>query len=255
MAGVQRLRLVIEGLWAGYSRRPVIKGISASIEGPAIVGIVGPNGSGKTTLLRCLAGLLKPLRGRITVNGIDLLSLSEKARARIVSYVPQRDPVCGLRLIEYVSMGLLPHGLYGSRESEERALECLKMLGIDHLAERRLNEVSGGELRLASIARAIAQNTPIILLDEPLESLDPANRTRVANIIKKLRDEGRTLILTIHSVTEALPLCDLVMGLKSGELVFLKDSKSVTENDLKAVYGVKTRIIEIDGKRIAIPLT
>ena len=250
------VRIVIENLWAGYSRnRAVLRGVSAEINGPTVVGIVGPNGSGKTTLLRCLAGILKPLRGRVAINGVDMAHVSGRARARIVSYVPQRDPVCGLRIIEYVSMGLLPRGLYGSRESEERALECLRILGIEHLAERRLSEVSGGELRLASIARALAQNTPVILLDEPLESLDPSNRARLVETIKRLRDEGKTIVLTIHSVAEALPLCDLIMGLRNGELIFFKESKSVTEHDLEAVYGVEMRIVEVNGKRIAIPIT
>lgn len=244
------LRLV--DLSAGYGRRVVLRSVNLVIEGPGITLILGPNGSGKTTLLRSLIGVAKVLRGSILFDNrrVDRLSFAE--RAKIFSYVPQRDPLCELEVLEYVALGCIPRGTYGSRKCIEEVQRSLERLGIEYLANRRVSTLSGGEARLVSIARALTQSTPILLLDEPFESLDPSNRAKLCKVLKDLARE-KIVLLTSHNVEFVFDLADHIVGIHRGKVVFSKYARDVNADDLFKLYNVEMRIMSVEGKRIIIP--
>ncbi|NPA96591.1 MAG: ABC transporter ATP-binding protein [Crenarchaeota archaeon] len=248
------MELVLRDVWAGYGSRSVLRGVSLHLRDFSLAAVIGPNGSGKTTLLRVVAGLIKPRRGEVIINGVRIDGASPRDRARIVSYVPQRDPVCELEVVEYVALGRYPHGGSIDRRSIEIARETLRELGIEHLASRRLSRLSGGELRLASIARALAQRSPLILLDEPLESLDPRNRAVVLRALRRATSMGHSIILTTHDLGVALTAPSIVVGIRDGRIAFVKAPAQISSRDLESLYGVEIEIVGDGCRRAAIAI-
>ena len=172
------------------SRSKVLEGVSFDIEKGEIFSVLGPNGSGKTTLLKCLNGILKPPSGKINLENIDISRLSVSELAKHIAYVPQiHRPVFSYTVLDIVAMGRNPYigdfSLPGKKDTDI-AIEKLKLLEICHLKNRSYTDLSGGEMQLVMIARALTQEPEILLLDEPISHLDFRNQIRVMQIVKKL---------------------------------------------------------------------
>ena len=177
------MRLEVSGITFSYGNRKVLSDISLKAEDGEIIAILGRNGSGKTTLMRAMLGFLRPESGTITIDGQDILMMDSRTRAKAIAYIPQQtEAVYSYTVLEAVMMGSAPTlSLFSrpGRKEEERALSVLEMLGIGSLARRYVNQISGGERQLVMIARAIAQDARILLLDEPTSSLDYSNQLLV----------------------------------------------------------------------------
>ncbi len=250
--------LEIKNLWFGYGRDFVLKGINIELH-EGIGCLLGPNGAGKTTLLKCVCGVLRPAYGEVVLDGRNVLVLSYVDRAKLISYVPQelslRFPYTVLTV---VLMGRTPHIdiLIGPREEDEKVvLESLELLGIKHLAHRPFTSLSGGEKRLVLIARALAQESRVLLLDEPTSFLDFRNIHLVLSIVKEtVRRTGRTALMTLHDPNIACMYCDEVFIMKDGRIL---DSGSphdvVTENVISRVYGISVKTVKINEHKIILP--
>jgi iron complex transport system ATP-binding protein len=255
------MKLAVEGLQFEYpSRGPVLKGISFQIRHGEVLAILGPNGSGKTTLLRCLLGMHRSYRGRILLDGRDLHTLRRTEAARQLAYVPQTTSlVFPFTVFDVVLMGRTPHLAplaTPGRRDHDLAWEALQRVGIAHLAGRALSEVSGGERQLALIARALAQQAPYVLLDEPTTNLDFGNQARVLQIVRSLASDGYCVLMTTHLPDHAFLACTHVLLLDDGRIeAFGSPPDVLTSARLSALYSIPIDVARValdgDGKRVA----
>ncbi len=212
--------LEIEGLSVELDSVPVLREVSATIERASWVGLVGPNGAGKTTLLRAIAGLVG-YRGAIHLDGTALARRRPRAIARMVAYVPQHPLLPpAMTVTDYVLLGRSAHHRSLSsptRQDRRVAAEVLARLGLAPLAERRLGQLSGGEAQRAVMARSLAQQTPLVVLDEPTSSLDLGHAQLVLELAEELRREhGLTVLAALHDLTLAAQYADRLIVLSQG---------------------------------------
>ncbi|MFA4662056.1 ABC transporter ATP-binding protein [Pyrococcus kukulkanii] len=227
-----------------YGSKRVLDGISFEAEKGKLLAIIGPNGSGKSTLLKCIAGILKP-EGKIIYDGIDLIHLRPKERARIVSYVPQSSfPEFAFTVEEFVELGT-----YASGGDVEKALESV---GLIEKREEFITNLSGGEYQLALIARALAQGSDVMLLDEPTSHLDINHAKEVVDLLLRLKDE-KVIIAVLHDLNIALNYADEILVLKHGRIVWRGSPDKVSEKVIEESYSVTPRIIRINGIKAVIP--
>lgn len=244
--------IVIESVSYGYGTHQVLKEINLEIEESSINLIVGPNGAGKTTLLKLIASLLKPENGTIKVLGKDLRSLKRREIARLVSYLPQTIPlVYPFTVYEIVLMGRTPYvrGILGFSERDRKVvMETMEWMGISSLRERKITEISGGERQLAYLARVIAQETPILLLDEPGTSLDLKHKFELFRILLKLKEMGKTIVIVSHDVFFIKFPFERIIAIKEGKIIENGKREEILKEDfLKKVFGAQVKILERNG--------
>lgn len=238
----------------------VLNDIDFSINSGQLVTLLGPNGVGKSTFLNCIIGLLRPTSGSIMLNDNELLKLSRKSIAKKIAYVPQKCIVpFDYSVKEFVVMGRTAHlGLLSmpSAEDYKAVDEALIRLEIEHLTERPMNELSGGEQQKVFIARAIVQSPQIIILDEPTSALDYGNQIKVLKLIKELSLAGYAVLMTTHNPDHTLMLDGSVAILnKTGYLTYGSISDILTEENLEQAYGTRLRIMHIEeiNRKICVP--
>lgn len=214
--------LEIRGLTCGYESGFLLKDVSLAVGHGRMVGVIGPNGSGKTTLLRAITKVITPVRGVVLVDGIDLARLSVKELARRLAVVsrPNDDDV-KITVEEYVLLGRTPHrqafNFLERKEDVQIARQAMTLTDVLALRERFMTDLSSGERQLASIARAIAQEPGLLILDEPTSHLDIAHQVRVLDLIKKLnRETGLTVVIVLHDLNLAAQYCDRLLLLDNG---------------------------------------
>ena len=243
-------------------KRQILRDVTFEIETGQLITLLGPNGVGKSTLLNCITGLLKPSAGEILLEEKDLFSLPRKEIAKKIAYVPQKNNVpFDYQVKEFVVMGRTAHlGLLATPSEEDYRLvdKALDKLDILDLAERQINELSGGEQQKVCIARALVQEPLLIVLDEPTAALDYGNQIKVLNLIKELLDLGFAVIQTTHNPDHCLMLGGHVAILdKGGRLDMGECAKIMNEMRLSNVYETDLRLIDIEqiGRKICIPGT
>ncbi len=221
------------------------------------VSVLGPNGAGKTTLLRALAGLVS-YQGRILLAGREVRRLGKREAARLVALVPQQPLVpVEMAVVDYVLLGRTPHLAHFAQErpeDERVALESLERLELGGFAERRLGSLSGGELQRALIARALAQQAPILLLDEPTTSLDVGRQQEVLELVDQLRRESRlTVVATMHDLTLAAQYGERTVLLDRGRVVADgAPARVMTEPAVRALYGADVRLVVEAGELVGV---
>ena len=235
----------------------VLRDVSLDVPAGSITALLGPNGSGKTTLLWLMLGLLDPRAGTIHVAGRLREHYSRRELSRQVGLVPQDEPVAfDLSVLEFVLLGRAPYlGLLElpSATDRGRAHEALATIGISALAHRAVPSLSGGERQLATIARALVQQSQILLSDEPTAHLDLANTRRVLDVMRGLGREGRTLVFTTHDPNLAAAIADHVVLLREGRiLAAAATAEALTAAALSATYGVAVEIVEVRGRPLVI---
>jgi len=207
--------VVIEGISAAYDGRAVLHDISARFEPGQVVALLGPNGSGKTTLLRVLARVLAPASGRVLIGGEELRHLSTKEAAQRVAVVPQFEaPAFDFTVREIVEMARYPWDDEGMHHVEQ-ALERTEMA---HAGERRFSELSGGERRRALLARALAQDAPVMLMDEPTAHMDIAHQLQTLGMARELAEAGRLVVAAMHDFSLTAAFADRVVLLHEGRV-------------------------------------
>jgi len=247
------MEVVVRDLRAGYGRRVVVEGVSFELKGKEVVVLLGPNGVGKSTLLKCLNRILKPFAGTVYLGREDLQTLEEREVAKRMGYVPQEhQPPFPYTVLEFVLLGRAPHlGPFSSpgRKDVEMALEALRLVGMKHLAERPYTETSGGERRLILIARALAAEPQILLLDEPTAHLDFKNTHLVLGMLRGLvKKKGISAFLSLHDPNLALRYADTVLVLNSGKILACGAPEEViNEETIEAAYGMKVKMGRFDG--------
>ena len=229
------------------SSRLILDDVSITLGEGEILTILGPNGAGKSTLLKCMLGLLRPQKGEIKLCGNDLSGMSERQRAVCVGYVQQTQGTSfGYTVFDYVLMGRSPFlRLFGRPKAEDReiARKALADMGIEHLSDRSINELSGGERQQAMIARVIVGKPKAVLLDEPTAHLDYGNQLRTLRMIKNLKEEGFGVILTTHDPNHPLLLGGRTAIVdRSGKLTVGDTADTVTEDILRRVYSAELRL-------------
>lgn len=239
--------LKVENLICGYDpKKPIIKGISFSVEDGHFVGIVGPNGSGKTTLLRAIIGLIKIQHGIVTVGRHRIDHLERKELARRIAFVPQlMEPVEGFSVEELVMLGRIPYfGRFSFETADdyEAVKWAIEELQIENLKDRSITELSGGEFQRVAIARALAQEPKVLLLDEPTSHLDIRYQVKICKLLRKLRSH-RSIVATFHDLNLASRFCSRLVLLKSGELIAEGSPEEVvTPENIWKAYRIKVTI-------------
>ncbi len=237
------IALDIQRVGHTYGGRSVLQDISFGIEKGDFFIVIGPNGSGKTTLMKIIAGIIRPLQGRLKVFDRPVEAFPRKELSRKVAYVPQLAEMdFPFTVLEAVLMGRAPHlGLLGWEQSTdfEIAQRAIAFTEIEHLAHRRLTELSGGERQRVFIARAICQEPQIILLDEPTASLDLAHQIKVMDLMEKLRtDHDITIVMVSHDLNLAAMYARRLLLLNRGEIAALGLPQEVLNyRILETVYG------------------
>ncbi len=254
------MRLEVSALACGYPGHKVTEAISFSVETGEALYLLGPNGSGKTTLFKTVLGLLPRLDGTIAIDGTDTAAWSRARLARALAYVPQaHTPPFPYSVHDVVLTARSAHlGMFGqpSRQDVAIADEAIETLGLSHLAKARYTEISGGERQLVLIARAVAQQSRFLVLDEPTSNLDFGNQVKVLKKIRELMSRGYGLLVTTHLPDHAFLCASRVALLSGGKLIDIGAPDSVlSEARLKQTYGVNLKIGEVEpGLKVCVPL-
>jgi iron complex transport system ATP-binding protein len=242
--------VVLDDVSVSYEAEPVVRSINLSVGSGEWLAFIGPNGAGKTTVLRAIAGLARH-SGQITVGGDPVTALRGKELARRITMVRQ-DPEmpAGMTVTHYVLLGRTPHLSYFAREGarDRRVVaDVLERLSLGPLAERPMAHLSGGERQRAAIARALAQQAPILLLDEPTSSLDVGRQQEVLELVDALRtEEGLTVIAAMHDLTLASQYADRLALVVAGQLIHCGSAKAVlTEQAIAHHYQAHVRIMPL----------
>jgi len=251
--------LAVEDLAFGFPGRTVGRGFDFALAEGEVLCVLGPNGSGKTTLFRTLLGLLAPHGGSIALDGEPLARLPRDAIARRIGYVPQAHAgYFAYSVREMVLMGRTAHlGSFAAPSLRDRARAdaALEMLGIAALAERPFTEISGGERQLTLIARALAQEAGLLVMDEPTASLDFGNQVRVLERIRQLAAHGISVLFSTHDPDHAFLCAQRALLIAEGRALALGAPREVIRSDtLERLYGVSVRIVETaSGAHTCVP--
>lgn len=239
--------LVFEDVTAGYGRRVALRGLRLSAAPGQVVGMVGPNGSGKTTAVRVASRALRPSEGRVLVAGRDPYAMRAREAARLVAVVPQELPVTfEFTALEIVLMGRSPYlsPLGGGAPRDLRlARRAMEASGVQGMGDRLLGELSGGEKQRVLLAQALAQEAPVLLLDEPTTHLDAKHVVDIMETVRALARQDRTVVAVFHDLNLASSSCDRLVALQEGQVVADGSPEEVlTPGFLRAVYGVEAEV-------------
>lgn len=229
--------------------KSVLEDVSFEVKEGEVMCLLGPNGTGKTTSLRCLLGLLKPAKGKFLWKECDMSSLTAQKRAKLMAYVPQASALTfPYEVKEVVLMGRVAHLPPGSSPGQKDricAWEALESLGIEHMANHVFQQLSGGEKQMVLIARALAQQSQLLILDEPTASLDFANQVRALQTVRDLSRRGYAVLMTSHSPDHAFLTSNNVVLMRDGRVYDSGDPERViTKENLSRLYGTQAEIYQ-----------
>lgn len=249
--------LELRGVHFGYDPRqaPVLHGLDLHVSSGSATAILGPNGAGKSTLFHLILGMLSPQKGQILFQGRPRSEWSRSRLSRFMALVPQSEYIpFEFSLLDYVLLGRAPHlsaMQTPGAEDVRQALDALEMVGLGAYWRRSAPALSGGERQLAMLARALAQKPKVLLLDEPTSHLDPSNRGRVLEILRRLAAERVTLIFTTHDPNLAMSLASQVALMRKGELLAAGSAATtLTAASLTDLYGANVEVYEAGDRKV-----
>jgi iron complex transport system ATP-binding protein len=254
--------LAVEGVTLGYGDRTVVHSLDLDVPPGQITGIVGANACGKSTLLRAMARLLSPRGGQVLLDGRDLHRLPTKQVARTLGLLPQ-SPIApeGIVVADLVSRGRHPHqGMLArwSAEDDDAVAEALELTGIADLADRPVDELSGGQRQRAWIAMSLAQQTDVLLLDEPTTFLDVCHQVEVLDLLTDLnRQRGTTIVMVLHDLNLAARYADRLVAVREGQVHAAGEPEAVlTAEVVQEVFGMDSRVIldPVSAKPLVLPI-
>ncbi len=247
--------LSVENLDFHYRGGPaVLDKVSFQVEDGQFLAILGNNGVGKSTMLKCFNQILRPDGGRVLMDGVDLLKLSGREVARRVAFVAQSVPSTQMTVHDIVMLGRRPYMRWGFTEEDHRIVhEAMDQLELSPMRGRFLNQLSGGERQKVMLARALAQQPRILLLDEPTSSLDIQNQYQVLEIVRDIcHRTGITAILVIHDLNLALRFCDRFLLLRQGRVYRCGDRSILDRQALLDVYHVHAQVAQVNGQDLVL---
>lgn len=243
--------LEVINISGGYSKRKeIVHEVSFNVKQGDVLCVLGPNGCGKTTLFKMLLGFLPRSSGDILVSGKNMNKQSRKETAKYMAYIPQaHNPIFNYKVMDMVLLGRSAHILpFAAPNAEDYKIAdaALRILNINHLADKEYTKISGGERQLVLIARAICQQAKILIMDEPSANLDYANQQLVMNTILKLSEEGYGIIISTHSPEHPFRLANKTLLMKDGRTVGFGCPKEIlTSKSLKSVYGINIEVFQV----------
>lgn len=215
----------------GYDKKIVVNDITVKIPKGQITSLIGPNGSGKSTLLKALARILEPAKGEVFIDGENIQRLDTKTVAQKIASLSQNSTqISGLTVEEIVAYGRFPYqkGFSGLKEQDYQLINwALEATNLQELRDRTLITLSGGQQQRVWIAMALAQDTDILILDEPITFLDPAHQLEILELLQGINRQGKTILMTIHDLNHASRFSDYLLGMKNGELIFQGTPKEI----------------------------
>lgn len=240
--------LELRGVTGGYDSMPVLQSICLKLDGNQIASVIGPNGCGKSTLLRTVAGLLKPLSGSILLEGKDIQKISRLEYAKRVSFLPQARSIPNMPVNALVMHGRHPHLNYPRRcaAADKRIVEeAMELTGAIAYRDRNMLSLSGGERQKAYIAMCVAQDTDVLLMDEPTTYLDIHHQFEIMELAKTLRQRGKLLLLVLHDLNLALNYSDRVIVMENGLIRACEPPGTLCDTGLiDEVFRIRTESVE-----------
>lgn len=252
------MSLTVHNLTFGYKGRKILKELCLTAQTGEVISLVGPNGSGKTTLLKCIGRIHNAWSGSVCAGEVNLGKLSSRELAKIIGYVPQdTGSSFPINVFNAVLLGRTPHVQFSATDSDlDVVSECLCLMGLGELSFRMLNELSGGERQRVFIARALAQEPKILLLDEPTSNLDLRHQLETLRIVREVAHQRRiTVIMAIHDLNLASRFSDRILMFKNGEIFAQGEcARVMNPENILQVYDVEALVRVENGLPIVMPL-
>ena len=250
-------KVTIEGLKFSYGKNSILDGLDIAVADREVLSLVGPNGCGKTTLIKCISGILRP-RGRVFLGEKAIGSMTRREVARYIGYVPQSTTsVLTTTVFDTVLMGRKPRmGWRVADEDLDRVVEMMKLLSVEEFALRDFSQLSGGQKQRVLIARALAQEPQVLLLDEPTSNLDIRHQLEVMETVRSLvKRTGVSAILAIHDLNLAARYSDTLVMLKDGMVHAIGDPFALlTKENIRAIFGVEAAVMRDLDRPYVVPL-
>ncbi|MBA3035620.1 MAG: ABC transporter ATP-binding protein [Desulfobacterium sp.] len=250
------MMLSVAGIEFSYNRHPVVKDIGFQLDSGMILGILGVNGAGKSTLLKCLNKVLAPRKGSVILNHEEILAMKGTEIAKRMAYMPQKYSEDSLTVFDAVLLGRKPHIRWATTAKDFQIVEnILISMNLDAFALRPVNSLSGGEMQKVVIARALAQNPKVLLLDEPTSNLDVKNQFEVMGMIRRIvKERELSAVVSIHDLNLAFRFADIFLMMKHHQVYRLIHKKDVSPEMIRDVYGIEVSLTEIKGHMVVVPL-
>lgn len=250
------MTLDVRDLRFSYNGLPVLDGVDFNLAPGEILAVLGVNGAGKSTLLKCLNRILRPKFGDLTLDGQDLGRMSSGELARRFGYVPQNAGQEPLTVFDAVLLGRKPHIQWAASERDLEVVgQVLDLMGLSGLAHRPADRLSGGEMQKVLIARALAQEPEVLLLDEPTSNLDLRNQIQVMNLVARaVARQGISAIVSVHDINLALRYAERFLLLKDGRVRCVTTAEEITPEVICEVYGVEVVLSRVGDRTVVVPL-
>lgn len=245
----------VENLSFSYGSHSILRNVSFFLEQGECVAVLGNNGAGKSTLVSCISRLRRPSSGNVLIDGTPVSQMTRSQLAQQVSYVAQKNELAHTTVFDAVLLGRKPHMKWGPSDVDYDVAEhALRAVGMEDCRLRYMNQLSGGEQQKVMLARAIAQEPKLMLLDEPTSSLDPRNQYESMELIRHCaHDHHIAVLVVIHDLNLALRFCDRFLFLKDGAVFASGGQEAVTSENIQAVYGMEATVEQFDGIPMVIP--
>ncbi len=248
--------LEVRNICFGYTpERRVLDGVGFSSEAGEVVAVLGNNGAGKSTLIKCMDRVLTPESGEVLVDGHNLLSLTRREHAKICAYVPQTPPKGTLTVFDAVLLGRRPYITWDATAHDKQVvMESLERLRLTDYSLRRVDELSGGEQQKVAIARALAQEPQVLLLDEPTSSLDPRAQHETMQTVDAIaREKGICAVVILHDLNLAVRYCDRFLFLRDERVFAYGGREAMTSENIEEVYRMHVHIVDYMGIPVVVP--
>jgi len=246
----------VNGINFAYRSKSVLNNVSFTVNTDDLVSVLGPNGVGKTTLIKCINKVLTPKTGSVLIEGSDLHGISKKDISKYIGYVAQKSETSKTTVFDSVLLGRKPHFEWDVTEKDIRlAGRVLRLLSLDGLALKYIDEISGGEYQLVQIARVLVQQPKVILLDEPTSSLDLSNQHMIMHLIRNIvKKNHMAAIMIIHDLNLAIRHSDKFIMMKKGKVYSAGNHEIITPENIKAVYNIEAYVESVRGIPVVIPI-